>query len=242
MARRSLAFVASMAVMAALAPAAQAADRSCRPPGPKPTRVVQTPPSADLLGRMEVLRRPQSDADRAYLDRLQHSLFQPTISGPYVRVLGRTADDTEVVLVPGTQQYPILPRRCLRGLSPGRRRAQRDLRKRAHEIRLTVVGFGAGGMGGWGAGSADARALVNNRTTVTIGQQWGGSIVNGLAPDGVATIDLTFTRGEARRATVANNFWSTVVSTSAPHAFPVRTVWRAADGSVVKTFRDDAGR
>jgi hypothetical protein len=238
--------IAAVALFGVLAPSAQAAS-SCRPPEPEHAQIVSTPPPAALTSRLAVLRRPQSEADLPYVDRLiQRPFFFAAISTPFVRLLGPTADEVEVVLVPGRLWYPILPRRCLRGLPPRRRRAEERIRrnmiKRSREIRLTIWGFGPEGQGGWGAGAADAHGLVNNLTTATIGQPWGGSVVVGLAPDGVATIDFTFARKERRRAVVNNNLWSTVVPISAPRAFPLRTVWRAADGSVVKTFRDEPGR
>jgi hypothetical protein len=246
MARRTILIATVLATLGVVAAPAGASAASCHTPGPRRPRIVATPPPQNLLSRMEVLRRPQTDSDRAYLDRF-HIPFLTTISGPYLRVLGRTADEAEVVLAAGTQWYPIVPRRCLRRLSGHRRRVeeriQRRLRKRAREVRLTLTGFGGTyEQGGWGAGSIDARALANNHSLVTIGQSWGGSLVVGLAPDGVASIDLTFARDEARRVTVANNFWSTVVPWTAPRAFPLKTVWRAPDGSVVKTFRDEPGR
>lgn len=242
MARRTIALAVTVAVLA-IAPAADA--RTCRPQQSPGGQIVETPPPAALLSRLEVLRRPQSEADRSVLERLRWP-FLRTISGPYVRVLGRTADDTEVVLVPGTQNFALRPRRCLRELSPRDRRFEERQRRRARrhwrEVRLSLAGYAAHERGGWAAGSIDARALVNNRTTSTVGQQWGGAIVSGLAPDGVATIELTFANDEIRVIDVASNFWSAVVNLAAPRAFPVRTVWRAADGSVVKTFRDEPGR
>jgi hypothetical protein len=190
---------------------------------------------------MEVLRRPQTDADRAFLDRF-HGLGMRTILGPSVRVLGPGPDGTQFYLVPGTFSYPHLPKRCLRRLSPHRqrviRRIERNARKRAREVGLSVFGLGPDGAGGGGGGGGALHALLNNRTTLTQGQRDGSAIVSALVPDGVATVELVFDRLVHRTVTPASNFWSVKVPLGPTHAFPAITVWKAADGTVLKRFRD----
>jgi hypothetical protein len=230
---RRIATVAAAVALLGVAPAG--ADAACRVRD-RPTRVVDTPPPADLLAQMEVLRRPQTDADRAFLDRF-HGLGMRTILGPSVRVLGPGPDGTQFYLVPGTFSYPHLPKCCLRRLSPHRqrviRRIERNARKRAREVGLSVFGLGPDGAGGGGGGGGGAlHALLNNRTTLTQGQRDGSAIVSALVPDGVATVELVFDRLVHRTVTPASNFWSVKVPLGPTHAFPAITVWKAADGTV----------
>jgi hypothetical protein len=236
---RALAGSAVVVVTLALAPVAGAAD--CDPIFPQgPTRVVDTPPPADLLAHLEVLRRPQNGADRAFAVRFNGSGIFRTILGPSIRLLGRSDNGTDFYLVPGTQTYPRLRRRCLRGLSPRRRRAEERRRRQSRTVRLSTFGVSPSG-GSGGGGGADLRGLLSNRTTLTMGQRDGSAIASGLAPDGVATIELVFEGLNHRTSSVANNFWWAQVPLSPPHAFPVVTVWKAADGTVVKRFRDQGG-
>jgi hypothetical protein len=68
------------------------------------------------------------------------------------------------------------------------------------------------------------------------------STVTAFVPDGVVSVTLRWHRGPERNATVSNNFWHTTVPRSAPRAFPHSTIWRDADGHVVKSFRVPGGR
>jgi len=80
-----------------------------------------------------------------------------------------------------------------------------------------------------------------------------GSRLNGLVPDGVASVTLEFPkvidRGKYYKPTVFpsaftttvevhDNALSVVVPRSAPDAFPHRMVWRDADGAVIHTYTD----
>lgn len=78
------------------------------------------------------------------------------------------------------------------------------------------------------------------------------SQVTGLIPDGVATIEATFSRRASRGPhqapdlypedvtlilPVQDNLVSFTVPRAANDAFPTTMVWRAADGSVVRSVK-----
>jgi hypothetical protein len=234
-----VAFAAAILV----APAASAAN--CRNPHFPPTKITHRAPPRALVDNMAVLRRAQQDGD---IPPVKLELFPFRLFAiDYVRKLGEGPHGESYYIVPGSIAYPHLPKRCLRRLSPRRRRIEHRLeqqgRKRERIIGLGLFefDFGSRGVQGGGGGCcADAHALFANRTVQTSGS--GHSTVTGLVPDGVVSVTLRWHRGPERNVTVANNFWLTTVPLSAPRAFPHSTIWRDAEGHVVKSFRQPGGR
>jgi hypothetical protein len=119
--------------------------------------------------------------------------------------------------------------------------------KRAPQPGLFLQERGPNGSGaGGGGGDADTISKGGGIMTSGDGAQ---SRVTGLVPDGVATIDFTFARGHSvgpgsrrvyRRlyrhtAAVVNNVVTLKVPREPEDALYSRQVWRAADGSVIKT-------
>jgi hypothetical protein len=187
---------------------------------------------------MAVLRRPQQAGDLPGHD-LRGGFFH-LLAIDYVRKLGAGRHGETYYVIPGSANVLLPPRRCLRGLSPRQRRAlersRREQTRRQRIIGLSVFGFGP--RSGGGSGFADAHALLNNRTVLTSGGAHG-STVTALVPDGVASVTLRWHRGpHERNVKVTNNFWLITVPLSAPRAFPNSTIWRNADGHLVKSFRE----
>lgn len=185
-----------------------------------PREVNDAPPRA-LLELMAVLRRPQTEADRRF--SLRTLLGFETVAVDYVRYLGRGPRGRRFYLVPGTV----------------RRQGQGEP---AQELRLSV--FNARGGGG---GRADAEALLNNKTTGTSQDRSDDvSVLHGLVPDGVTRVDLRFRREVRKTVRVRNNFWVTtgrrLPSWRYSAGSPVSTVWRGADGRIIRLFRIGASR
>lgn len=241
---RRIAIAVVVLAAAALAAPAASLGATCHIRFP-PVKVTHRAPPHGLVTRMAVLRRPQRHDDKPPV-RLSLFPFR-LLAIDYTRKLGEGPDGESYYLVPGSVGFPRTPRRCLRHLSPHQRRVEQRIRRQARR-RERVIGLGMfevsnsprGGTGGGGCCS-DAHALVSNRTTQTSGVS-GHSTVTGLVPDGVASVTLRWHRGPERNAAVANNFWVTSVPRSAPRAFPTTTIWRGADGHLVKSFREPGGR
>ncbi len=121
----------------------------------------------------------------------------------------------------------------------------------APEEGFGLFDFGPAGAGGGGFGSPLRLVLAGQFGGASQFGQRGSvrSRVSTLVPDGVRTITVTFPRTESRgpgrpskryRRTIVrtvrvqNNVVSYTVARPADDAFPVRTVWRAQDGSVVR--------
>ena len=230
-----------LAATALAVPAASGAN--CRNPHFPPTKLTHRAPPQGLVSRMAVLRRPKQAEDKP---PVKLALFPYRLLAiDYIRKVGEGPDGEGYYIVPGSVGYPRLPRRCLRRLSPHRRRVEqrieRQARKRERVIALGMFEWGSSGGGGGGGCCSDAHALVSNRTIQTSGFH-GHSTVTGLVPDGVASVTLRWHRGPERNATVANNFWLTTAPYSAPRAFPTTTIWRDAAGHLVKSFRERGGR
>jgi hypothetical protein len=91
--------------------------------------------------------------------------------------------------------------------------------------------------GGGGSFGIDLRTLLTKLTAGSFGSSKTGSTAYAIVPDGVASVDLTFRDGSTESAPVENNLWVVKHDESAPSALPRITVWRAADGSVIRTLR-----
>ena len=237
---RKLALAVVLLAACALAGPAASLAASCHARIPRARITHRAPPHA-LLARMAVLRRPQQRGDKPHVD---FGLFPYRLLAiDYMRKLGEGSNGESYYLVPGSTRFPLPPRRCLRHLSRHQRRVQehirREERKRGRVIGLGLFLFSDDGSGA-GSCCSDAHALVSNHTLLTTGRARRSTVI-GLVPDGVASVTLRWHRGPERDATVANNFWVTHVPRSAPRAFPTTTIWRDADGHLVKSFRERGG-
>lgn len=122
-----------------------------------------------------------------------------------------------------------------------------------HEV-IYLFGRGRdGGLGG-GGGGVDLGWFLRHGLFSSFGRGPGDTArVAGLIPDGVATIEATFAQRASRgphRAPdlypseltltlpVQDNLVAFTVPREAPDAFPSKMVWRAADGSIVRTVRE----
>ncbi|WP_022927082.1 hypothetical protein [Patulibacter americanus] len=107
-----------------------------------------------------------------------------------------------------------------------------------------------GGLGGGGGGGRFGFFLTHGNVMSTGGDD--RSQVTGLVPDGVASVEMTFPkrvsrgayykptvfpRREVVTAPVQEGVFSVRVPRGAGDAFASRTVWRAADGHVVRVVR-----
>ncbi|MEA2468401.1 MAG: hypothetical protein QOJ57_2527 [Thermoleophilaceae bacterium] len=238
---RRLAFALGLLTTVMLAAPASPAHADCNDLRQSPTKVTHRAPPQDLLSRMAVLRRPQQPDDLPGTN-FGGGLFH-LLAVDYIRKVGEGPDGQSYYLIPGSAAYPRLSRACLRRLSPHRRRVEqrieREQRRRERIIGLGLFDFGR--RGGGGGCCADAHALLANHTVQTSGDDHH-STVAAFVPDGVASVTLRWHRGPERNATVSNNFWRTTVPLSAPRAFPHSTIWRDADGHLVKSFRERGGR
>jgi hypothetical protein len=237
---RRLAFALGVIASIALAGPGAEARASCRSFHIAPTELTHRAPEAGLVSHMAVLRRPQQPDDLPSHD-LKHFPYR-FLAVDYVRKVAQVGS-TSYYLIPGSPTFMHLSRRCLRRLSPHRRRVEQRI-EREQRARSRVIGLGQfefGRIGGAGSCCADLDALLANRTIQTTGS--GHSVVTGLVPDGVASVTLRWHRGPSERnATVVNNFWRARVPLSAPRAFPHSTIWRDAGGHLVKSFREPGGR
>jgi hypothetical protein len=103
-----------------------------------------------------------------------------------------------------------------------------------------------------GGGGADVASLRERGVFGSIGGN-DGSRLNGLVPDGVATVTLEFPKTRSRgpnykpavfpsaftkTVAVHENVLSVEIPRGAPDAFPHRMVWRDATGAVIHAFTD----
>jgi hypothetical protein len=114
-------------------------------------------------------------------------------------------------------------------------------------LRDGVFLYGLGPHGGAGGGGADAAEVKRRGVFVASGTKHG-SVLSGIVPDGVATVTFNFpperpkslqTSGRPTAsitATVTNNVVVTTIPRSAENAFSSTMIWRAADGTIVKTI------
>lgn len=236
---RARVLVVPLLVVAAW-PASPAAAK-CRPNDVRPAPFVSAaPPPADLAAKLGVLRRPQTDADRATIEAFKHSPTLRILYASSLRLLRQDPDGRTWYLYVGKTRAYRYPRSCVRRMPPSLRRGMRRTQERsirdARKFRFGVFEFAGSASGGWFGG--DLRALANNATTLTVGHPRGGTAVSALAPDGVASVELTFLGGTRLTAPVTDNLWKVESDLLPQHALPRRTVWKAADGTAIRTFRD----
>lgn len=262
----------SITVFNAATRAMRTTDPSCVQSSDHTTTVTHDAPSQAMRDAFSLLRRPPIPEDRRFADRVPLSLLGA--KGVYVDWIrmARAADGSEHYLVIAQDRGLPAPlaRSCLRlrhrlllerldGASPKLRTMTLRMEARLNREEQpaggfprseAIYGFGDGG----GGGGVDLASFLKNGLfgTSQRGQE-DRSTVTGFVPDGVRTIEATFSQrvsygphrpaqvyGEEIRLTlpVQDNVVSFQVARPAEDAFPTKMVWRAADGSVVRVVRD----
>jgi hypothetical protein len=195
-----------------------------------PTTATGAPP-ASLLSILGVLRRPATPADAlpatigVGLTNLESALGLEIFVG-YVR-RARVIEGTSYYLVP------------VHFTGCGRFRS-----KPSDGIMMWRAGAGGGGVGG----GADAAQIEQGRAYGTLGG-FTHTQIHMLVPDGVATVTLHYPAGRVggfdRSDAPAFRIWTNVVGNvmvvTVPRAgnrltAPMTMTWRAASGTIVKTF------
>lgn len=254
-------------------------DPGCRQTFDFTSTFTDTAPSAELQASFALLRRTAIPEDVPTTGPLPW-LELLGASGIYRRWIrmGRAADGSEHYLVTAQSRVHAQPlsRACLRTRhaqlvrllsrdDPRVRRSALRTEQRVNREEQPAAGFprreaiyllarardGSIGGGGGGADLAWVRRH-GSFSTSQYGDQERSHVV-GLLPDGVATIEATFTRRAkvpphtapdlypteiTHTLTVQDNLVSFDVEREAPDAFPSKMVWRAEDGSIVRTLRD----
>jgi hypothetical protein len=229
-----------------------------------------------MLAAFGVLRRPGTPQD-VPTSELRFP-FANRIAVDYARRARVLPDGTSVFVIPALDarpRFPKRPGRCfanerlalehrLRG-KPAQaqryaRRALRDEQRYEREAagaapQAGLFVFERGPHGGGGGGGASVAQVRRNGVFSSSYVRGRGSLVVGLVPDGVATIEFTFARGRslepepehARRRRYSTLYRRTVhvvdnvVALTVPRlpfdALFYRQVWRASDGSVVNVVR-----
>lgn len=218
----------------------------CRPRGfdaVTPARVVSTLPPPAIRRQIAALRRPQRPSDlppRWFVDSMVRGALHATVQRDAIRLLRRAPGGDRLYLVPTTERAPDMTPSpgCLRTLSPHQREREAMLERRARawarRLHLTVYALGPGRSGGTVAGF-DLDAYRRGRALV--GSQ--GQRLAGMAPDGVARVELRFRDGTRRVVPVVGNVWLSgrpVPGATAPER-PRAVLWLTADGSVLRRLR-----
>jgi hypothetical protein len=204
---------------------------------PPPARHALGAVPADFLALLGVMRRPQEPADA----------LDPWALGPVARIV---FDDTSRFLaagpsgdryfvVAGKPSVVIFRPSCVRRAPPNARRAMRRFvhseRLDARSTRLFLVRRGTESSGAGGALDAatirDGTALGGSYTA----SRAGLFTLDGLVPDGVASVVVEMKRGDPVTAPVVNNHFIADLPVRPPAPPALRAItWLAADGSVVK--------
>lgn len=216
-------------------------------------------PGPGLTSLLGVLRRPRTPADSLPNELFQHG--PGGVEAPAIR-LARTDDGTSLYIVPlaGLGFRPV-PARCageeraalvraMKG-SPGEA-VRATLKAQAQYLAwqqyegqhpegicLAEAEHAPGG----GASLAGS-GLACGWGVAQIEQGWAGlgtegsphlDVFHGIAPDGVASVTLELPHGGSVGARVVNNVYIARLPAYGEHVAQI--VWRAADGSVIRTTR-----
>lgn len=249
-----------------------------RPSRPVALTNLPTAPDPSLLAILGVLRRPQLPSDIPPPSRLQDPALQG-VEVAYERLLARTAHGERFYLIPAFFAPPAIPTTgCKPPLSPAELHAQQTLQQQAVQhprfllmiSELTADGAPAGG---GGAASTAAQILAGVGLSSSFGGGGSGRYENesgtleGLVPDGVASVELDYRHRPSRALPVTGNFFFLSVSgrvrrpalASSPNGLPVprlpqfpprsgplapiapiEIVWHDAHGAVIRSIRQPA--
>jgi hypothetical protein len=203
-----------------------------------PEVVSEAQPQSGLAARVGVLRRPQTAEDRATIDAFRHQGLR-ILYARSLRLLRSDPDGRSWYLYAGKSAAIHYDRRCLRRMPAHLRHTmllqERRAGVKARKLLFGVFEFAGGSSGGFFGG--DLRALTHNLATLSVWHADDESTsVSSLVPDGVAWVDVTLRNGERRVIGVSDNFWQVDVDSLAALAVAKRTIWKAADGTVVGRF------
>lgn len=251
-----------------------------RPITPKLPQNLPTAPDPSLLAILGVLRRPQVPADIPSTSPFP-APFLAGIEVGYERLLATTPDGQRYFLIPGFLRPPSVPTNCMPPLSPQQRHQQQLIAQqlRSHpRFTFWIAQMGRNGVGGSGGGAPATAAAINAGLDTSGGFGISGGsaqyeteygTINGLVPDGVASVTLRYRRRADRTLAVTNNFFVLTVHRRikrlavhhtpqgvpvppvVPSPFPtpsgaigaiapIEIAWRDAQGSVIKTIRQPA--
>jgi hypothetical protein len=257
-----------------------AAIPSCKPSFPRPSgAVTHDTPSQPVLDAIAELRRPASPADQLPPSRHPFRFGFGETYVDYVRTA--TAANGQRFYIVVQRAVPPSYRPAARCLDAEHAQLVTLLRGKSHRLRSVALRefakmrhvqeqtpeqpqtpqdglslFTAGPQGiGVGGGGGDIAMFLDRGTFGSSGND-SSSTLNGLVPDGVATVTLEYpkvvSRGPYYKPTVfpsayrrtvrvQENVLSVHVPRGAGDAFPRRMVWRSADGRVLHVFTDRRG-
>jgi hypothetical protein len=236
---------------------------SCKPPDPfaRPTTTTDADPSADLLNTFAIFRRPATAEELALADK-ERRLPAQGLYRRYARIVTSASGRRQLVLpAQNAHSYQPRPQRCVDSL-----RRHVDVLLRGHDAAFKrgttrvleqvirdewagpaqgptegvfLFSFDGHGSGG-GGGGADLETLRTKGMFISFGGSSRPSLVTGLIPDGVASIEFLYpaTPGAAeikRTVAVRDNVVSYHVRRAGIDALVApQMTWLAADGSVVR--------
>lgn len=204
--------------------------------------VVDEPVHPTLTNLLEVLRRPERPEDPLG----EHLRFMGDfhkVSPSTLRLVAQVRD-TRFWVMGATVGLDRMHRRCRRRLAPAARRRERRWyrRQKARPLRLAVVHDDPDGGSGGGFFGAARDLLAGDMVTVTgVGaEDHGGPVAAvGLAPDGVASVALTFVGDDESEhlceLPVRDNAWALELPSGVTSG-PDRITWRDAEGRALRSF------
>lgn len=219
--------------------------RGCRPQGPSQQgrpRFVSTMPPPAVRSRIAALRRPQRPDDlppRWFMRLLRQQPLYATVQGDAIRLLRRGADGVGYYLLPTTQRpFDVRPpAACLRTLTERQRAREEMLARRVQQgaRRLSVAVIAIDRRGAASAGSFHLDAYREGRAMYGT----NGRRAVGMAPDGVASVELRHADGTRRVVPVVGNVWIAELprGRGLVGARARSVLWRDADGRVLRRLR-----
>jgi hypothetical protein len=247
----------------------------CKPKAPSShTTTTHDAPSQPVLDALAPLRRPATAAEQQG-DLRPHVGFGGETYIDYVRQVTTAGGHPFTIVIGRSIPAPFgIPSRCydavharLLHLLKGRPRKLKSVTleefshlRAGQEKNNAQPTTPVDGIylfdGGGGGGGADVASFKERGVFTSMGGGRGvdeQSRLNGLVPDGVASITFEYPKSVSRgpnykptvyrsavtkTVSVQNNVVSVEVPRPAPDAFPHRMVWRDAAGNVVHTFTE----
>lgn len=223
-------------------------DRACRfrPPERGP---VDAAPSSVFLDSLAALRRPARPDENIPFPLPSTDWATPSVYAGYTRILS-ASDGTSFQVFPlhDVSRSSPRPKRCVARLRLRVRRAAADRspafkREVKRSLRRTISNE-------WAPRRREGMIVIANRTIgVSLDLAFfrrhgafilrGGfsgpeAMVQGVVPDGVASIDFTFGEVHHVSAAVSDNTVALTTPLTLSQTMPARQVWRAADGHVIR--------
>lgn len=192
----------------------------------KPRRpyLLHTSPPRAFISMFEVMRHRTTSADELPKGALVENGYSE-IWIDYVRLLAVGPGRTRYFLVPGIAPS-LTPTPCV--VSSTDVHAPKE-----SEASVSLDEFdGTEGLGP----TRYTASVVRNGGAIVVkpGPTPSKSVIDGIVPDGVASVTVGASSGPAITATVANNLFVAEVEATARVTFTVR--WRSSDGAIIKTI------